>query len=93
MAFQLVKLIDPINNVVITGGVVPKGEYNNSTDYAVGDWVSYKGSSYVLYSDVSAGTLPTNTTYWMMVASAAVITVSATAPANPEVNDLWYDIS
>lgn len=69
MSFQLVKLLDAINNLVITGGLVPKGAYNAGTDYAVGDSVSYNGSSYVMYSDAGAGTVPTNTTYWMVVAS------------------------
>lgn len=69
MSFRLVKLLDAINNLVVTGGLVPKGAYNAGTDYAVGDSVSYNGSSYVMYSDASAGTLPTNTTYWMVLAN------------------------
>lgn len=65
--FRIVKLIDPINNVVITGGVVPKGAYSAGTDYAVGDMVSYNGSSYIMYVDATAGTTPTDTTKWMVV--------------------------
>lgn len=68
MPLQIVKMLDPINNVVITGGLVPLGAYNAGTDYAVGDAVSYNGSSYVMYSNAGAGTLPTNTTYWMLLA-------------------------
>lgn len=68
--FKVVKLLDPINNTVITGGLVPKGEYDNTTDYAVGDFVSYNGSSYVMYVNAVAGTLPTDTTKWQLVASA-----------------------
>lgn len=68
--FKVVKLLDPINNTVITGGLVPKGEYDNSTDYAVGDFVSYGGSSYVMYVNAGAGTLPTDTTKWQLVAEA-----------------------
>lgn len=68
MAVQVVKLIDPINNVVITGGLVPKGEYDNATDYAVGDFVSYGGDSYIMYVNAGAGTLPTDDTKWMLVA-------------------------
>lgn len=66
--FRLVKLLDPINNVVITGGIVPKGAYDNATDYAVGDMVDYNGSSYVMYVNATAGTLPTDDTKWMVVA-------------------------
>lgn len=66
--FQIVKLLDPINNVVITGGIVPKGAYSAGTDYAVGDMVSYtNGNSYVMYVDATAGTAPTDATKWMLV--------------------------
>ena len=68
-SFRIVKLVDPINNVVITGGLVPKGAYDNGTDYAVGDAVSYNGSSYVMYVNATAGTLPTDDTKWMILAS------------------------
>lgn len=69
MALQIVKLLDPINNVVITGGFVPKGAYNAATDYSVGDSVDYNGSSYVMYADATAGTAPTDTDYWQVVAN------------------------
>lgn len=68
-AFKLVKLLDSINNTVITGGLVPKGAYNGATDYAVGDSVDYNGSSYVMFVDATAGTLPTDTTKWQVVAN------------------------
>lgn len=69
MSFRIVKLIDPIQTVVVLSGLVPKGAYNGATDYAVGDVVSYQGSSYVMYVDAGAGTLPTDTTKWMVLAS------------------------
>lgn len=69
MGFQIVKLIGQgLNNTIITGGLVPKGVYNNATDYAVGDFVSYLGSSYVMHTNAVAATLPTNTVYWQLVA-------------------------
>lgn len=80
MAIKIVKLIDPINNVVITGGLVPKGAYDNATDYAVGDFVEYGGSSYVMYVNAAAGVLPTDDTKWMLVAEAG--TDGADADAN-----------
>lgn len=67
MPFQIVKLTDPIQNVVISGGLVPKGDYNNATDYSVGDLVRYSNASYVMYVDAGAGTLPTDDTKWMLV--------------------------
>lgn len=69
MAFRLVKLIDPINNVVVTGGLVPKGAYSAATNYAVGDSVDYNGSSYVMFNDAPANTAPTDTTYWQVLAN------------------------
>lgn len=67
--FRIVKVLGGVNNVVITGGLVPKGAYDNGTDYAVGDSVSYTdGNSYVMYVDAAAGTLPTDATKWMLLA-------------------------
>lgn len=67
--FKIVKLVGQgLNNTVITGGLVPKGAYNAATDYAVGDSVDYNGSSYVMFSDAPANTLPTDTTYWQVLA-------------------------
>lgn len=66
MSLQIVKLIDP--TAIVTGGLVPKGAYAGGTTYAVGDSVSYNGSSYVCIL-ASTGNLPTNTTYWQLLAS------------------------
>lgn len=86
-SLRIVKLIDPIQNVVITGGIVPMGEYAAGTDYAVGDMVSYTdGNSYVMYVNAAAGTAPTDDTKWMIVAekgdtgaSGAAASISDTA--------------
>lgn len=67
--FKLVKLLDPIQLTTVTGGLVPKGAYNAATDYAVGDSVDYNGSSYVMFSDAPAATLPTNTLFWQILAN------------------------
>lgn len=69
MSFHIVKLTDPLNPTIITGGLVPRGAYNAGTDYAVGDSVDYNGSSYVMYVDAGAGTLPTDTTKWQVLAN------------------------
>jgi hypothetical protein len=64
--FKIVKLLDPIT-LNISG---PKfvGEYNNTTTYAVGESVSYNGSSYVAFVSTT-GNIPTNTSYWQLLAS------------------------
>lgn len=69
MSVSIVKLIDPIQFTNVAGGLVPKGPYNAGTDYAVGDSVDYNGSSYVMYADAAAGTLPTDTTKWQVLAN------------------------
>jgi hypothetical protein len=43
-------------------------EYNNSKQYYLGNKVSYQGSSYRCISN-SLGNLPTNETYWLLIAS------------------------
>ncbi len=69
MPFQVVKLTDPIQFTNVAGGLVPRGAYNAGTDYAVGDSVDYQGSSYVMHTDAGAGTLPTNTSFWQVLAN------------------------
>jgi hypothetical protein len=54
--------------MTIAGTFIPRGAYDNSTNYDVGDMVDYQGSSYIMYNDASAGTLPTDTSYWGLVA-------------------------
>lgn len=76
MSFTVVKLLDRLNPTIITGGFVPRGTYDNATDYAVGDSVDYNGSSYVMFSNASAGTLPTDTDYWQVVANGGVSSVN-----------------
>jgi len=78
MSIKKVYLLNQNTPVNIIGGYVPKGEYDNATDYAVGDSVSYLGSSYVMFVDAAAGTLPTDTTKWQVVAHAGVATVTDT---------------
>jgi hypothetical protein len=82
---QIVKLLNPIQ-MYIDGTFTPKGAYDNAVTYVVGDMVDYQGSSYILYnvSGYSAGTLPTNTTYWGVVAEkGATGATGATGAAGP----------
>lgn len=47
--------------------LTPKGEFNELTEYQVLDIISYQGSSYVCLQ-TTKGNLPTNDTYWQLVA-------------------------
>lgn len=53
----------------ILGKVLPvaKGEYSSSTQYEILDIVTYNGSSYIAKTSVR-GQVPTNTTYWQLLA-------------------------
>lgn len=73
------------DDIVISGGLVPKGEYNALTNYSVGDMVAYNSSSYVMYLNAASGTLPTNTTYWQQVGSTGIDgQTGATGPTGPQ---------
>lgn len=61
-----------INPIIASGVFIFRGAYDNAVDYAVGDTVSYLGSSYTLYADVGAGTLPTDTTKWQLLAQQGI---------------------
>jgi hypothetical protein len=63
MTFKLVKLIDPIQLVSVSGSLAYKGEYDSDTTYAVGDAVSYNDSSYIMHTLAAAGTAPTDTAH------------------------------
>jgi hypothetical protein len=63
--FKLVKLVDA--PVSIDLGITPRGAYDAGTAYVIGDLVSYNNSAYIAIASTT-GNLPTNTTYWMLVA-------------------------
>ena len=50
--------------------------YDSGKSYAVGNKVQYNGSSYICILATTAGILPTNGTYWVVIAAAATGTVS-----------------
>ena len=64
--FKIVKLLDPIS--LTLSGPSFTGAYNNGTSYSIGQAVSYNGSSYVAIA-ATTGNIPTNTTYWQLIAS------------------------
>jgi hypothetical protein len=77
--FKIVKLIDP--PLTLTTNVKPSGVYNNSSTYGVGDSVSYGNNSYIAIL-ATTGNIPTNTTYWQILASASANKLSTTGRNN-----------
>lgn len=73
--FKAVYLLN--QQAIVTGGLNPTGAYDNAHAYSKGDSVSYGGSSY-LAIQATTGNLPTNTTYWQLLASIGNI-----GPAGP----------
>lgn len=73
--FKVVQLVNPIE---INVNVRPTGAYNAATTYGIGDVVSYNNSSYIAIQ-ATTGNLPTNTTYWQLLVSAATNKLSTTA--------------
>ena len=52
-------------------GINPRGEYNNTETYNIGDSVSYEGSSFVAIA-ITINNLPTNSSFWQLLAQAGV---------------------
>lgn len=65
--FQIVKLLGAPVQVNLNQGFTLKGDYDNTTAYVLGDIVTYQGSSYVAVQ-ATTGNLPTNSTYWQLIA-------------------------
>jgi hypothetical protein len=73
--FKIVQLLNPIQ---INTNIHPTGVYNAATTYGVGDSVSYGNSSYICILPTT-GNVPTNTTYWQLLATAATNKLTTTA--------------
>ena len=56
------------NNNIITGGLNPRGAYDNAATYQKGDEVYYAstGNAYTCLVDGTTGVLPTDTSKWMI---------------------------
>lgn len=78
--FKLVQLLNQPYTISYQTGIIPFGAYNNSQAYIQGDSVSYNGSSYICIL-ASTGNLPTDTTYWQVLANKG--DTGATGPAGP----------
>ena len=73
--FKIVKLLDPIS---VTSNIKPTGAYNNTTAYGIGDSVSYNNSSYLCITP-TIGNIPTDTTYWQLLATSNASKISTLA--------------
>ena len=60
-------MAEPITNVLGVVAMKTRGEYNSETTYEKLNVVTYQGSSYCAKMDTQ-GNLPTNTTYWDLIA-------------------------
>lgn len=65
MGVQIVKLLGSAVDVNVN--VNPAGAYDGGTTYNTGDVVEYNGSSYIAKQGTT-GNLPTDTTYWQLLA-------------------------
>lgn len=54
----------------------PRGTYDGTANYNKLDFVLYNGSSYVCKADSTTNKVPTNTTYWQMMAQAGQATMT-----------------
>ena len=60
-AFKLVKLATPAVNIInIKDSLIPRGYFNESTTYDIGDIVTYEDVAYLMFNTAPAGTLPTS---------------------------------
>ncbi|KEK23935.1 hypothetical protein [Bacillus gaemokensis] len=66
-----------------------RGLYGATTAYVMGDAVSYNGNIFYCAKDTTAGTAPTNATYWFLFDKTIV---SATAPTTPQQGLLWIEL-
>ena len=61
-------ILDVQEASTVSGNMLVWESYDNATEYEVGNKVSYNGSSYYCILE-STGNLPTDTTYWILIAS------------------------
>lgn len=66
--FQIASFLNPMANITIAGGLVPKGSWSAGTIYSVGDAPLYEGKTYICWNSGPAGTLPTDTNYFQPIA-------------------------
>ena len=72
-------MAEPIVNVLGPVAIKHMGEYNSATNYEKLNVVTYQGSSYCA-KGATIGNLPTNTTYWDLMASKGATGETGPAP-------------
>lgn len=77
----------PAVQILFENGPFYLGAYNPATTYNTGDVVSYNGSSYVALG-VTTGNLPTNTSFWQLLASQG-----ATGPQGDSFEESFETVS
>ena len=73
--FKVVQLLNPFT---INTTITPTGVYNSAFTYGIGDSVSFGNSSYVAIQPTT-GNVPTNSTYWQLLAAATTNKLTTTA--------------
>ncbi len=65
--------------------LIPVGDYSASRQYHANELVGYQGSSYIALQNPPVGTLPTNTTYFMLhTAGTSIATASTPGTVKPD---------
>lgn len=74
--------------------LIPVGEYSASRQYHANELVGYQGSSYVALQNPPVGTLPTNTTYFMLhTEGTSIATASTPGTVKPDGTSTVVDAS
>ena len=74
--------------------LIPVGDYSASKQYHANELVGYHGSSYVALQNPPVGTLPTNTTYFMLhTAGTSIATASTPGTVKPDGTSTVVDAS
>ncbi len=74
--------------------LIPVGEYSASRQYHANELVGYQGSSYIALQNPPVGTLPTNTTYFMLhTEGTSIATASTPGTVKPDGTSTVVDAS
>ena len=74
--------------------LIPVGEYSASRQYHANELVGYQGSSYIAVQNPPVGTLPTNTTYFMLhTEGTSIATASTPGTVKPDGTSTVVDAS
>ncbi len=74
-------------------GLVWEGSWSILGGYVAGEGVSYNGSSYIATQDTPAGTVPTDTAYWNVLAAAGLDGSSGSGGGGTGSNTAHYKVA